>query len=826
LKRIIILLVAVIMLFALVACEQGQQPDNGDTNPPTTNQTEGQPQNPTTGDNPPQGETPPSGQTPVTPPSGEHEDVHVHNFYYGECGTCEITPVSTWDISKSGDGSLKAYLYSVDSNYTLEIAGDGEMLEQEYNEFMPWRPQRDKITNIVFNGALTHISQQAFNGTAITSLELPNTLVYIGEEAFSASTKLTEVVIPANVIEIDRLAFFMCTKLQEVDISRSTEIIGINAFQYCPELTTVTFGHETTAVSTTLTIKDGAFSSCEKLTNFSLPAHTIQIGVDAFKGAPDALFTYEGNVAYLDQWLIKPSMTNVQSIDISETCIGIADGAFEDCDNLLEVTVPSSVTRLGAYAFRSCDNLQTVSLPLTITEIKDGTFYNCQSLTTVNIPKYTTSVGTHAFYNCDSLEGIIIPVEIQFLGGSAFYGCDNLKQLAIISQSIRVIGSHCFYDCNQLRYVTFASMEEHWELATIEQGNAALTNAIILFSVPYNHLHTITTTDPVAPTCHSKGYTASVYCSECRVVFEAKEELGVVDHEYGTDDFCSCGQKRPTEELILELTVDEQGYQVVGITDQTISNIVIPKYYEGLPVVEIEIGAFRDNRNIVSVYIPSTVKSIGNSAFSQCENLETVILSEGLEVITNFAFSWCTDLVNIDLPQSLTAIGPYAFNDCSSLMNVDLPAGLTVLGDAAFDGCTSLQSITIPDTIEGIESFVFQNCTSLANVTLPNTITYIDDYAFYGCTSLTEFSLPTDLTWLGEHCFSHCKELTEVELNAKLTEIDKGVFKYCTKLATIKFMGTTDAWESIELNEDWVASTAVTKIECSDGDIPLANETT
>ena len=120
------------------------------------------------------------------------------------------------------------------------------MLEQEYNVYMPWRQYRDSIAEIIFNGALTHISRQAFNRCAICNIDLPDTLKYIGEEAFSACTKLTELTISSNVVEIGRLAFFMCTKLEKVDIPLCTEVIGVNAFQYCPELTTVTFGKNTT----------------------------------------------------------------------------------------------------------------------------------------------------------------------------------------------------------------------------------------------------------------------------------------------------------------------------------------------------------------------------------------------------------------------------------------------------------------------------------------------------------------------------------------------------------------------------------------------------
>ena len=820
-KKIIIPFLIVVLLLLFVSCEQGQSTDNGDNKTPNTNQTE------TEGGSSPSEKNPSTDEsTPVTPPSGENESTstHVHKFSYGKCTSCDITPVNTWDISKNGDGSLKAHLYAVNSNYTLEIAGEGDMLEQEYNEYMPWRENRNKITEICFNGSLTRISRQAFNGLAITSLELPKTVQYIGEEAFSACTNLVSITIPQSVIQIDQQAFFMCSKLQIVDISLSTEMIGNNAFQYCPELTTITFGKNTTSAAKTLTIGNGAFSSCSKLVNFVLPNHTIQIGVDAFKDVPDSIFTYESDLAYLGDWLIKPRMANIQSVIIKNSCFGIADGALEDCDNIKTVTVPSSVTMLGAFVFRNCDQLESVSLPISITEIKNGVFYGCKNLKDVNIPKYTTRIGTHAFYDCNSLEGIIIPVEVQDIGTSAFYGCDSLEQLAIISQNIRNIGSHCFYDCSELKYVSYPATQEHWEQMTIGQGNSTLEKANILFNVSANHLHTIVEMDEVEPTCYSKGFTASAYCSECALVLMEKEDLGTLDHEYDANDICSCGQKKPTEGLIFEITYYNSAYKVMGITDASVTDVVIPKYYEGLPVIEIDYEAFKGNRKIRTVYLPSTIKIIGQSAFEGCNNLESITLSEGLEIIGNFAFSDCDDLMTINLPSTLKEIRAFAFVDCTSLDDITLPSGLEVLGAAAFQKCESLKKISIPQNIRGIESNTFAFCYSLSVVELHSDISYLDEQAFYCCKTITEFSLPSSVEWIGASCFSYCDELSKVELNDKLEEIDQGAFQGCEKLTTMKFSGSIELWNRVELDKNWIKGTNITQIECIDGNIAVLDQ--
>ena len=140
---------------------------------------------------------------------------------------------------------------------------------------------------------------------------------------------------------------------------------------------------------------------------------------------------------------------------------------------------------------------------------------------------------------------------------------------------------------------------------------------------------------------------------------------------------------------------DGSSYTVKGLKEPgTVSNVVIPATYNGLPVTAIGSSAFWDDDTIISVTIPN----------------------------------------------SITTIGAYAFDSCSNLMSVTIPNSVTTIGAAAFDLCSKLTKLTIGNSVTSIGYDAFYGCSSLTSVTIPISVTTIVDYAFYGCIGLTEIT--------------------------------------------------------------------------------------
>lgn len=204
-------------------------------------------------------------------------------------------------------------------------------------------------------------------------------------------------------------------------------------------------------------------------------------------------------------------------------------------------------------------------------------------------------------------------------------------------------------------------------------------------------------------------------------------------------------------------------------------------------VVAIGNGAFAGNR-LITAYLPTSVKTIGDNAFDGCVNLTSVtqrgssdeaVFPASVTSIGKFAFEGCGKLnVTFGDAKALTTIGDNAFYGCISLQHVEFAQGsalsyigkeafmksgvsvvdlagtkVTEIGYSAFEGCMSLAKLTLPVTIEIININAFYGCTSLSDVSVSGTaknITFIGSYAFYNC----KFP-PSDIT---DHATDHAAE--------------------------------------------------------------------
>ena len=72
--------------------------------------------------------------------------------------------------------------------------------------------------------------------TSLATITIPNSVTYIGSEAFRGCTQLESISIPDGVTTIDSAAFYYCTNLESVIISDSVTSIGKGALYGCSSL--------------------------------------------------------------------------------------------------------------------------------------------------------------------------------------------------------------------------------------------------------------------------------------------------------------------------------------------------------------------------------------------------------------------------------------------------------------------------------------------------------------------------------------------------------------------------------------------------------------
>ena len=182
-----------------------------------------------------------------------------------------------------------------------------------------------------------------------------------------------------------------------------------------------------------------------------------------------------------------PWGTDVRAVIIEDGVTVIAEGAFDNCSNLTDVSIPDTVTKIGAAAFRNCTSLSYIKIPETVSEIGHsydsygnyGPFTGCTNLLTagygdtynidfrwtVSIPDFAfyeaeltavalpdgmTAIGEYSFASCGELITAFIPDSVEEIEAAAFYGCSVLSELEI-PETLTLIGGDIFQGCASLQ---------------------------------------------------------------------------------------------------------------------------------------------------------------------------------------------------------------------------------------------------------------------------------------------------------------------------------------------------------------------------------------
>jgi hypothetical protein len=172
---------------------------------------------------------------------------------------------------------------------------------------------------VVYNGTVTSIGSYALAVPGLTSVTIPNSVVWIGEGAFDWAENLEELIIPNSVISIGNMAI-EATNISSLTIPSSVKYIGDMAFEGSAALVDLSLNSGLVAIGAM------AFDDCDALTSLSIPG----------------------------------------SVEI------IGTAAFSECSNLATVTLGKGVTVLDQSCFGDCAALTTINIPSTVTTITDA----------------------------------------------------------------------------------------------------------------------------------------------------------------------------------------------------------------------------------------------------------------------------------------------------------------------------------------------------------------------------------------------------------------------------------------------------------------------
>lgn len=232
-------------------------------------------------------------------------------------------------------------------------------------------------------------------------------------------------------------------------------------------------------------------------------------------------------------------------------------------------------------------------------------------------------------------------------------------------------------------------------------------------------------------------------------------------------------------------------------------------------VSTIETSAFKDCTSLSEINISEGSTSFGSHVFSGCDHLSTINITDGVSNVDEFAFMNCK-LSNITFSDSATTIGKGAFYGCSSLTTVKLPQNLTVINEDTFYNCNNLTNITIPEKVSEIGNQAFLGCSKLKNVKFPATLKKIGKLAFTECGSLENIELPASITSIGNQAFINCPNLSMVTISKGAANIASNTFNACTSLLTIRYTGTQDEWNNLNIKlPDVLTAQVLQQVYCN-----------
>jgi hypothetical protein len=644
----------------------------------------------------------------------------------------------------SGCSGLTAVYYRGNIRQWCEITFNSQPLNYAHSLYI----NNSLVTNLVIPNTITEIKANAFNGAScLTSITIPESVTSIGNSAFWGCSGLSEITIPSSVTNIGANAFYNCRGLGNVTIPNSVNSIGSNAFYFVTNI--IYYGTATGSPWGALSVngyyEDGLFYTSM---------------------AKDTLVS---------------AIRTITSANIPNSVIDIRPNALCDCDDMVLLTIGSSVENIGVSAFKNCTGLTIVNFNATnctsMGNIDLGTdntvFSGCTSLSTLNIGNNVTNIPDYSFCRCRALTSISIPNSVISIGENAFDGCSGLTGDLTIPNYVTSIGASAFSGCSGLTSVTIGN-------SVTSIGNYAF-NCSGLTMV---------------------NYTGTI-AQWCEIVF---------GNSYANPLY-------PGHNLY--------------INNSLVTNLVISE-----PVTEIKEYSFNGARGLRTVTIGNSVTSIGFDAFMECSGLTSVSIGNSVEVIGQEAFRLCSGLASVNLGNSVATIDQNAFEGCSGLTTVTIPESVTSIGREAFKGCSSLVEITIPfvgssayattpanSTLFGYifglssnettttqqyyseDNYVrclipntlrrvtitggkllygaFYGCSMLTSVTIGNAIDSIGEKAFYGCSGLPSVTIPESVTDIGEWAFSGCNGLTSVIIPGSITSINHSVFRECTGLVSV-----------------------------------------
>ena len=224
------------------------------------------------------------------------------------------------------------------------------------------------------------------------------------------------------------------------------------------------------------------------------------------------------------------SVTTLASITLPNSLTSIGANAFYLCTYLKSIYIGNSITNIGVEAYEGCYGLTTVTMGNSVTTIQNNAFHYCYALKNITLSEKITYLGDDAFSDC-RIEKVIFPKSLTTIS-DAFRSNNYLTEVTLPA-SITNISNWAFEYCNALKTIyclntippicesySFAVMPNVTTVYVPASSVSAYKNAPIWGDYFYSQIKAIPVTEVTEP----KNDGIKIYSSNSNIIIEGSSK--------------------------------------------------------------------------------------------------------------------------------------------------------------------------------------------------------------------------------------------------------------------------------------------------------------
>ena len=630
----------------------------------------------------------------------------------------------------------------------------------------------------------------------------------IAESAFKDNRNIESIIIPDNIKTIGAKAFENCTNVKKIELSKSLTYIGDNAFGGLINLKTLISKIPADNLENLCSSISKVFTSDNYPSITTSPEIYIPVGENS-----ESVYKDKWSAFYEGKFVVGYPSYDVQSTDRSGWYFDILttiDESKVDDENSADVIYGSATLKKTNDRAETDGNLVIPSKvkfgerTYEITKIADNAFNDYPNKNSVvkqlSIPETVTGIGANAFRGFSSVQKIWLPESLTSIGAKAFDGCNAITHVCSKMKSPKSMSDDLFsipevntatlfvpstegYTSSWNKFSNVVEIGAGDYITDTEDGGMVFacytvkgegnetSKCAILTKSKSNNISEALIKEKVKDeeyTVRSIGKYAFRNCAKLAKVELPSSLVGIGDYA-----FSGCSS-------IIEIVSDIEKKAGIGLLEfsdnvfdtniYTLANVYIPSGEQNLEVYQNAKGWNNFKKPFEQGKWLMTEEAIGNFKYKYhtAQKIATVteIVYSGNETNTITIPSSFKLKENDDISYYVTEVAPTVFTnfDKSAVNTLIIEDGIYKIGENAFKDCKNLTSAVLPSSLKTIGAYAFSS-TKITELRMAG-VESIGASAFQGCSSLKKVWLPSTLTSVGENAFAGCNALTHVSIDA------------------------------------------------------------